>query len=137
MHPIVVIDSTEGRSTPYADFTENPSDAPAAYAQVREFLGDRCTPQLREHRWAVTKGAGGTGVVRERERAVGGPCAVDTAGWDAVSLMLNQTDVVGTTDQFDAFWLTLSGELLTQMAPQWCPHVLPCAQASVINGGYP
>jgi hypothetical protein len=75
---------------------------------VREFLGDRCTPQLRDPRWAVSARPDG-GVSRDGARVVQPHCAVDDAGWRAFVAMLNATDVVGTTDQFDSFWLTLAG----------------------------
>ena len=78
--------------------------------QLRELLGNRCTPKLREPVFDVE-------VVNEGERRIARrvgdkrlpeECKVTTADRERLRRMVEEINVVGTTDRFNLFWLQLA-----------------------------
>lgn len=82
--------------------------------QLRELLGDRCTPKLREPVFAAeTREEDGdagkkTARVRLAARRLPETCKVSLGDRARFESMLAQVDVVGTTDRFDLFLLQLA-----------------------------
>ena len=77
--------------------------------QLRELLGDKCTPRLREPVFDAEEAADlGGGVRRLGDRRLPDECRVTDGDRDRLRAIVNAVDVVGTTERFDLFWMHLA-----------------------------
>ena len=77
--------------------------------QLRELLGDRCTPRLREPPFDARAGEGGDdAVVRVGPRPLPETCKISLGDRSRFERLVADVDVVGVTDRFDLFWLQLA-----------------------------
>ena len=77
--------------------------------QLRELLGDRCTPRLRDPPFDTRAGEGSDGaVVRVGPRPLPEMCKISLGDRGRFERLVADVDVVGVTDRFDLFWLQLA-----------------------------
>ena len=76
--------------------------------QLRELLGNRCTPKLREPLFDTAIDAGSGKRRTTAARALPETCKISLGDRSRFENLIRQIDVVGTTDRFDLFWLQLA-----------------------------
>jgi hypothetical protein len=93
-----------------ADFEEWAAEIPDL--QLRELLGDRCTPKLREAPFETKRPDDARGPDARPERVGAKPlpesCKISLGDRARFEKIVAAVDVVGVADRFDAFWLALA-----------------------------
>ena len=88
-----------------AEFEEWAAEIPDL--QLRELLGDRCTPKLREAPFETTR-SGDARPERVGAKPLPESCKVSLGDRARFEKIVAAVDVVGVADRFDAFWLALA-----------------------------
>tara|TARA_B110000977_G_scaffold49146_4_gene66724 strand:+ start:4651 stop:6129 length:1479 start_codon:yes stop_codon:yes gene_type:complete len=76
--------------------------------QLRELLGDRCTPKLREPIFETYYDENQKKRTRKETKKLPETCKISNGDRTRFEKLIKQINVVGTTDKFDLFWLQVA-----------------------------